>query len=207
MKRVFLTLSALVLLLSLSACKKDDGAKPGEPAAATKAEPAKAEPAKAAEPAAEPAKAEPAKAAEPAAEPAKAPEAPKGIELAEMKDEAWGYAIKMPKGAQELMKDEYGQTYSLVLPDGMNEFNVSIGKVEAASMDDAVGFATTMGGTVADKKEVPGGFEVVMAPRGPIQEVFVFKKGPTTPLHVKCTGPTGELAKLVEIAESFTVTK
>jgi len=133
------------------------------------------------------------------AEPKKA-DAKGSADLEEVSDAAFGYSIRIPKGSKVLQKDEYGHTYSLPLPGG-NEFNVSLNKVQAASLDDAVNTATMMGTKEIEKKDAGDYFLVVKAAQFGTQEVHVYRKG--AELGAKCAGPEKEKAKLVEICTSL----
>src|SRR5262245_25533740 len=48
------------------------------------------------------------------------------LTLEPVTDSTMGYEIKIPKGATVLQKEASNHTYSLALPDGLNELNVSL---------------------------------------------------------------------------------
>jgi hypothetical protein len=127
-------------------------------------------------------------------------DAAKGADLEEISDAAFGYRILVPKGAKTLQKDEYGHVFSLPLAGG-NEYNVAVGKVRAASLDDAVSTATMMGTKEIEKKDAGEYYLVVKVPQFGTQEVHVYKKG--ADLNVKCTGPEKDQAKLLEMCTSL----
>lgn len=135
----------------------------------------------------------------PKAEPAKP------LELEEVSDDAFGYSVKIVKGSKTLAKDTYSHTYSYPLPGGLFEYNVAIGKIDAANLDAAVKNATMIGSTeIADKKELSKGtFLVVKAPQGKLQEVHVFTKGKKGALSAKCAGPAEGKDTLIEICSSL----
>jgi hypothetical protein len=127
--------------------------------------------------------------------------APATFELVDQSASAVGCSIKIPKGAKTLMEDKYNTTYSLPLPDGLNELNVSVNQAGAASLDDAKRTATIMSGTAQDAKKLPNGLlEVLLAPEGTLQTVATF----LPKFGAKCTGPTANLATLTQMCESLT---
>lgn len=130
------------------------------------------------------------------------------IELEEKRDEGFGYVVKMPRGAKELAKDDMAQTYSLVLPDGVNELNINLTHNGATSLEDAVSTATMMGTKeVLEKKAVDGGWLVVKGAQLNVQEVWVFQQGKATPVTAKCTGPSGQLDALKAMCSSLQALK
>ncbi len=121
--------------------------------------------------------------------------------LEETSDAAFGYTIKIPKGAKVLQKEEYGHTFSAPLPGG-HEYNVSLGKVQAASLDDAINTATMMGTKdLTEKKDADGLILVVKAAEFGVVEVWTFVK--EKELSAKCAGPATETAALVEMCTSL----
>lgn len=131
---------------------------------------------------------------------AEAPKAAAASELEEVSDASFGYRIRIPKGAKVLQKEEWGHTYSLPLPGG-HEYNVSLGKVAAASLEDAVSAATMMGPKEIEKRDAGELYLVVKGPQFGTTEVFAFRKG--AELSAKCAGPEREKARLVEICSSL----
>jgi hypothetical protein len=112
-----------------------------------------------------------------------------------------GSSIKIPKGAKTLAEDEYTATYSLPLPGGLNELNVSLNKAGAADLAEAKHTATLLGGTVTDAKTLPNGMqEIVLGPELDVQTVSVF----LPKFGAKCAGPSKFLPKLLEMCESLT---
>ncbi len=131
--------------------------------------------------------------------PAVAADAP--IELEVKTASQIGSSIKIPKGAKTLAEDENTATYSLPLPGGLYELNVSLNKAGASDLADAKRTATMLGGTVTDAKTLPNGMqEVVLAPELDIQTVSVS----LPKFGAKCAGPTKYLPKLLEMCESLT---
>jgi hypothetical protein len=131
---------------------------------------------------------------------------PAGLERT---DETFGYSVQMPRGVKELARDDLAQTYSLVLPDGVNELNVNLTHNGEATLEGAINTATLMGSKdIAERAELPGGgFLVVKAPQASVQEVWVFQKGKTTPVTAKCTGPSSHLDTLKTMCTSLRATK
>lgn len=132
---------------------------------------------------------------------AAAKDAKKALTLEETSDAAFGYTIKIPKGAKTLQKEEYGHTFSLPLPGG-HEYNVSLGKIAAASLEDAINSATMMGTKdLTEKKDENGKILIVKAAEFGVVEVWAFVKDKE--LSAKCAGPASETAALVEMCSSL----
>ena len=139
-----------------------------------------------------------------------APEARKAAQvvLETVKDAGYGYEIQIPKGSKVLQKDEFGHTYSYVLPGGMMEFNVHLMKTGVKDLQSLVNHATMMGPKkIEEKKAIADGFLVVKAPQGILQEVWVSKKGKTASVTAKCSGPAKQKDMLLKICTSLKVTK
>jgi|SRR6478609_4142012 len=134
----------------------------------------------------------------------------KEIALKEFKGETFGFTIQAPEGAKELANNDMMWTYSLVLPDGMNEINVAVVKFgEIKSLDEAVK-NTAFGEEpkIKDKKEVNGGYLVVKEPQGTlIQETWFFTKTTDGSLGVKVTTPPAQQPLAEKIATSLKSTK
>jgi hypothetical protein len=132
--------------------------------------------------------------------------AAKPVELEEVSDADFGYAIKIAKGSRVVVRNKYNHTYSHPLPGGLHEYNVSLGRVEAKSLDAAVKNATMMGSTeVTEKRQLQKGtFLVVKAPYQRLVEVHTFTRGRSGHLSAKCTGPAAEKDRLVEMCASLT---
>ena len=132
----------------------------------------------------------------------------KAITLEKAAYDKLGFEIQIPKGSKTLQKGILGTTYSLVLPDGMNEINVHLTSAKMKSMADLVRLATMMGGKkVLEKKTVDGGFMLVKASRGKLLEVWLSRKGKTASVTVKVSVPNEHKALAIRIAESLKVTK
>lgn len=191
---------AILLVLATTACGKEAPAPTAEPPAA-QAPIAPQENKQIA--------AEPPPAVSPTVAPTPPPAPPANVELTVQEDTVFGYTVRLPKGAKELAKDDMAQTYSLTLPDGANELNLHLSHAGATSLDDAVATATMMGSkSVIEKQEMgTDGWLVVKAPQGPIQEVWMFRKGKTTPVTAKCTGPATALGTLKLMCTSLVATK
>lgn len=193
---------AILLMLATTGCRKEAAPPTTEPLAAQapvvpkESKPIAAEPPPAASPTVAPT-------------PTPPPVPTANVELTVQEDAAFGYTVRLPKGAKELAKDDMAQTYSLTLPDGANELNLHLTHAGATSLDDAVATATMMGSkSVIEKQEMgTDGWLVVKAPQGPIQEVWVFRKGKTTPVTAKCTGPATALGTLKLMCTSLVATK
>jgi hypothetical protein len=122
------------------------------------------------------------------------------IELEDKKVQPIGCSIKLPKGAKTLQEDKYTATYSLPLPGGLYELNVSVNGASTSSLEQAKKTSTMMGGSIESAKQLPNGFfEVITAPEGTIQTVSTF----APKFGAKCSGPTSYLPKLTEICESL----
>lgn len=126
------------------------------------------------------------------------------VVLEEKKDEAFGYAIQIPKGAKELQKNDMAHTYSLPLPGGLYEYNIHLTQADNADLASLEKMATMMGGKeVTKKKELEGGgFLVVKKPRMKMVEMWVSQKG-KKPVTAKCSGPEGEAKRVEEICTSL----
>lgn len=134
--------------------------------------------------------------------------APAKITLENVQGPKMGYTIDIPKGSKTLAKGDMGHTYSLVLPDGMMEYNISLNPIGADSLAQFVRSATMMGQKKIDvKKATAGGFLLVKAPRGATIEVWFTKKGKTAKITAKCFGPKKGKDLLVKICTSLKVTK
>ena len=130
------------------------------------------------------------------------------ITLETVKNAKMGFAIDIPKGSKTLAKSDMGHTFSLALPGGLFEYNTHLMPLGAASLAQFARSATMMGQKkIEEKKAIPGGFLVVKAPQGALQEVWVTKKGKTAKITVKCSGPKKGKALLVKICTSLKVTK
>lgn len=125
--------------------------------------------------------------------------------LVERVENGFGYAILLPKGARELSKDDSSHTFSLILPDGDNEINVTISRLEAASLADAINTATMFGANdVLEQRDMDGGgYFIVKGPRLGLQEVWAFRHGRKQPVAAKCTGPASNIAILRAICASL----
>lgn len=109
-------------------------------------------------------------------------------------------SVKIPKGAKTLAESKYSATYSLPLPGGLLEYNVSVSPTGAKSIAEAKKQATMLNDAVEDAKELgKGRFEVVHPPQGVLQTVHSF----TAKCHAKCIGPTKERARVLEMCESL----
>lgn len=112
-----------------------------------------------------------------------------------------GFSIQVPSKAKTLSCDEYSCTYSQVLPDGMFEVHVNVGKAvgKLDTIADAIRDATTVGQkAIADKKALSNGdMLVVKAPQGALQEVWYYAKGPKGKVRAKCSGP----AKMLDVVK------
>jgi hypothetical protein len=125
-----------------------------------------------------------------------------------VKDAKLGYTIDIPKGSKTLAKSDMGHTYSLPLPDGLFEYNVHLFPLGADSLAQFVRSATMMGQKrIEQKKIIAGGFLLVKAPQGALQEVWVTRKGQTAKITVKCSGPKKDKDLLLKICASLKVTK
>jgi len=131
----------------------------------------------------------------------------KEITLVEAKGEKIGFTIQIPEGSKELQNDEYGWTYSLVFPDGMNEINVSVHKAvgEINSLEDAVKYTNSGGGQgIKDQKNVGADFLIVKQPTGTVlQEFWYFAKAKEGFVLVKCTAPPAQEAVCMKIVGSL----
>lgn len=125
---------------------------------------------------------------------------PAAISLAEQEVADMGVALKIPEGSRTLVASAASTTYSLALPGGLHEINVQVRGYGEPSIDRAQNDATMLGGSVAESQELDeGGIEVVLAPQGVLQRVFVHRDGKS----VQCTGPRDQLELLREICGSL----
>lgn len=130
---------------------------------------------------------------------APAPE-PATIALAEQAVADMGVALQIPEGARTLRASAAATTYSLPLPGGLHEINVQVRGYGESDLERARGDATMLGGSVAEASELEtGGLEVVLAPQGVLQRVFVHREGKS----VQCTGPRERLDLLRTICGSL----
>ncbi|MEM9071380.1 MAG: hypothetical protein AAGE52_22935 [Myxococcota bacterium] len=125
---------------------------------------------------------------------------PEPIALADQEVAAMGLSIRIPEGSRALQESAASTTYSLPLPGGLHEINVQLRGYGEASLERARADATMLGGTVAESATLENGaHEVVLAPQGVLQRVFVHRDGKS----VKCSGPREQLTLLREICGSL----
>ncbi|HJK94510.1 MAG TPA: hypothetical protein RMH85_08705 [Polyangiaceae bacterium LLY-WYZ-15_(1-7)] len=137
-------------------------------------------------------------AARAAAEPAE-DEAPP-ITLAPREVADMGVTLSVPEDARTLAASAASTTFSKALPGGLHELNVQVRGYGAANLEAARADATMMGGSVSESETLEDGrHQVVLAPQGVLQRVFVY----TAERSAKCTGPTAELDRLREICASL----
>ncbi len=134
----------------------------------------------------------------------------KEITLKEYKGEKLGFTIQAPEGAKELQNNDMMWTYSLVLPDGMNEINVTVVKStgELPTIEDAIKF-TVFGEEpkIKDKKVIGEDFLVVKEPQGTLQETWYFVKGKEGFWAAKCTTPVAHQPLAEKIVTSLKAAK
>ena len=131
------------------------------------------------------------------------------IVLETVTDPAMGYEMKMPKGAKVLQKEDANHTYSLPLPGGLNELNVSLSSAQPDELANMARLKRNFNQiTVQSEKDVDGGKLMVSAPGDlGIQYVMYSKPGKSTGILVTCAGPKGKEALLTEMCSSLKVTK
>jgi hypothetical protein len=131
------------------------------------------------------------------------------LTLEPVSDATMGYEIKIPKGAQVLQKEAANHTYSLPLPDGLNELNVSLSSAQPGDLANMVRLKQNFSQiTVKSEKDVDGGKLMVSAPGElGIQYVMYSKPGKSIGILVTCAGPKTEEALLTEMCSSLKVTK
>ncbi len=129
------------------------------------------------------------------------------VEMHDVSDERLGYTIRIPKQSRQLQRSQLAHTFSLPLPDGLFELNVNLTPAEHGSLDDLARLATMAGQKATDREEIldDGAFLVVKLPQGPLQEVWLFRRGETKHVTAKCTGPSGQLKLLLEMCQSLGV--
>jgi len=127
------------------------------------------------------------------------PATPAEITLEETEVADMGVSLRIPAGARTLAASAASTTYSLPLG-ALHEINVQVRGFGEGSLERAQANATMMGGTVAEANELEGGrFEVVLAPQGQLQKVYVF----SPERSVQCQGPSDRLELLAEICRSM----
>src|SRR4029077_17495358 len=99
--------------------------------------------------------------------------------------------------------------YSLPLPDGLNELNVSLSSTEPGELANMVRLKQNFSQiTVKSEKDVDGGKLMISAPGElGIQYVMYSKPGKSIGILVTCAGPKTEEAVLTEMCSSLKVTK
>jgi hypothetical protein len=124
-------------------------------------------------------------------------------------DATMGYEIKIPKGASVLQKEAANHTYSLPLPDGLNELNVSLSSAQPGDLANMARLKQDFSQIkVTSEKDVDGGKLMVGAPGElGIQYVMYSKPGRNIGILVTCAGPKSEEALLTEMCSSLKVTK
>ncbi|MBX3250363.1 MAG: hypothetical protein KF901_24525 [Myxococcales bacterium] len=125
--------------------------------------------------------------------------APASITLSDVTVDDMGVSLRIPEGSRKLAASAASTTYSLPLPGGLHEINVQVVAFGEPNLQRAQAAATQLGGSVAEANERDGLFEIVLAPRGPLQTVHAFQ----AERSVKCTGPRAQLATLREICGSL----
>lgn len=131
------------------------------------------------------------------------------LTLEPVTDATMGYEIKIPKGAAVLQKEASSHTYSLVLPDGLNELNVSLSSMEPGELPNMVRLKQDFNQMkVQSQKDVEGGKLIVGAPGMlDVQTVLYSKPGKSIGILVTCAGPKDQEALLTEMCSSLKVTK
>jgi hypothetical protein len=129
--------------------------------------------------------------------------------LEPVSDRTMGYEILIPKGAQVLQKEGTNHTYSLPLPDGLNELNVSLSSAEPGELANMVRLKQNFSQIkVQSEKDLDGGKLMVSEPGElGIQYVMYSKPGRNIGILVTCAGPKTEEALLTEMCSSLKVTK
>jgi hypothetical protein len=133
---------------------------------------------------------------------------PQAVALETKSEPASGFTIEIPRGSKVLLSTPAMHTYSLPLPGGLHEYNVSVTSDTASTLAEAAKKSVgPFGEKVADKKELaPGAYLVVMDPRGVLQEVHGWRKGKKGGVHAKCAGPAAQKDMLAKICESLRAT-
>ena len=133
----------------------------------------------------------------------------KKLTLETVTDPAMGYEIKIPKGATVLQKEASNHTYSLPLPDGLNELNVSLSSAQSGELANMARLKQDFNQIkVKSETDVDGGKLMVGAPGElGIQYVMYSKPGKSIGILVTCAGPKSEEALLTEMCSSLKVTK
>jgi hypothetical protein len=132
----------------------------------------------------------------------------KKLTLETVTDPTMGYEIKIAKGATVLQKEAGNHTYSLPLPDGLNELNVSLSSAQPGELANMARLKQDFSQIkVKSEKDVDGGKLMVGAPGElGIQYVMYSKPGKSIGILVTCAGPTAEEALLTEMCSSLKVT-
>jgi hypothetical protein len=148
--------------------------------------------------------------------PAAKPAAEKGPQWVEKSDPK-GFTIKVPREFTE-KRDEWSTSYSVLLAPDSAQLNtvVSVEMLDeltpVTSLEKAVSFITSKrpGGvktTVAEQKEVPNGYLVIIGPDYDIYSVHVIRNGQETQVKAQCSGPGTRLRELKEMCLSVKPTK
>jgi len=124
-------------------------------------------------------------------------------------DPAMGYEMKIPKGAKVLQKEAASATYSLPLPDGLNEVGINLSSVQPDQLANMARLKRNFNQiTVQSETDVDGGKLMVGAPGDlRIQYVMYSKPGKSIGILVTCDAPKGREALLTEMCSSLKVTK
>lgn len=126
------------------------------------------------------------------------------VSMTTISDAAMGYVVDVPEGFKTLQKSDYAHTFTKVLPGGAHEYNINISPLGARDMEDALNTATMVGGKkVEEKIDLGDGYWIKKSPRGPLQQIWVFRNGTTKPVSAKCTGPAGDVAVLIHMCASL----
>jgi hypothetical protein len=131
------------------------------------------------------------------------------LTLEPVSDPTMGYEIKIPKGATVLQKEAGNHTYSLTLPDGLYELNVSLSSTQPGDLANMVRLKQDFSQLkVQSEKDVAGGKLIVGVPGElGIQYVMYSKPGKSIGILVTCAGPKSEEALLTEMCSSLKLTK
>jgi hypothetical protein len=135
--------------------------------------------------------------------------APGPIALETVSRPDMGYQISVPKGAKVLGQSSLQHTYSLVLPDRVNEINVNVAKVGEDSLDAAVRTVQMAGvDKILEKSDRGGGEYDIVAAWGPgTQQVHAYRRKGPVKVRAKCAGPAAQQSLLKEICGSLAIVK
>jgi hypothetical protein len=128
-----------------------------------------------------------------------------------------GFTLKVPREFTS-KRDEWATSYRVVLPGDAAQLNtvVSVEMLDEltpiTSLEKAVAFVTSkrpagVKTTVAEQRELPNGYLVVIGPDYDIFTLHVIRNGKEVQVRAQCSGPASRLKELKELCLSVKPTK